>query len=101
MNIKMLSLIIMMSTTMIWSQNKSLWKKQSSNSNQILKENHKSLKEFETFNLNIEALRQSLNGVVQRNQFSVTSNVTLSFPNSEGKLERFAIKEASVMHPEL
>jgi hypothetical protein len=101
MNIKMLSLIIMMSTTMIWSQNKSPWQKQTANVNQILKESHKSLKEFKTFSLNSEALRQSLNGVINRNQFSVNSNVILSFPNSEGKLERFAIKEASVMHPDL
>ncbi|GAB4154156.1 MAG: hypothetical protein Tsb0033_01750 [Winogradskyella sp.] len=90
-----------MTTAMIWSQNKSPWQKQIPNANNISKESHLALKEFQTFNLNIEALRQSLRDVVQRNQFSVNSNLILSFPNSEGKLERFAIKEASVMHPDL
>lgn len=97
---KLLMLIVVMSATFAWSQGK-IWHKQTSNASTILKENHQSLKEFQTFSLNAEALKQSLNGVVQRNDFSVPSNTILSFPNSEGKLERFSIKEASVMHPDL
>lgn len=90
-----------MSSTFAWTQSKALWQKQSASPSTILQENHQSLKTFQTFSLNTDALRQSLNGVVQRNNFSVSSNTILSFPNSEGKLERFSIKEASVMHPEL
>ena len=91
----------MMGTTMVWSQNKAFWQKQTANPSKVLKESHQTLKEFQTFSLNTQALRQALNGVAQRNQFSVTSNTILSFPNSEGKMERFRIKEASVMHPDL
>ena len=83
------------------AQNKALWQKQNSASKVILKENHKSLQKFQTFSLNVEALKQSLIGVAQRNDFSVNANKILSFPNSEGELERFSIKEASVMHPDL
>ncbi|MBD10717.1 MAG: hypothetical protein CMC68_08255, partial [Flavobacteriaceae bacterium] len=85
----------------MWSQNKVYWQKQASNPSKFLKESHQTLKEFQTFSLNSQELKQALNGVSQRNQFSVSSNTILSFPNSEGKLERFSIKEASIMHPDL
>ncbi|WP_296385131.1 immunoglobulin-like domain-containing protein [Winogradskyella sp.] len=101
MKIKLLLLIVTMTTTFSWSQSKVVWQKQNASVNTVLKENHQSLKEFQTFSLNTDALRQSLNGVTQRNDFSISSNTILSFPNSEGKLERFSIKEASVMHPDL
>jgi hypothetical protein len=101
MRLKLLLFIAMMTSTIIWSQSNDLWQKTRSNTSTTLKENHQSLKEFHTFSLNIDALRQSLNGVAKRNNFSVSSNTILSFPNSEGKLERFSIKEASVMHPDL
>ena len=101
MKVKLLLLIAMMGTTIMWSQNKVYWQKQASNPSKVLKESHQTLKEFQTFSLNSQALKQALNGVAQRNQFSVTSNTVISFPNSEGKLERFTVKEASVMHPDL
>lgn len=92
---------ILMTSGLTWSQTKVFWQQQSINANTFLKESHQSLKTFQAYNLDAEALRQSLEGVVQRNQFSVSSNTILSFPNSEGKLERFLIKEASIMHPDL
>jgi hypothetical protein len=94
-------LIVMMISTFAWSQSKVFWKKQSSTATTVLKANHQSLQKFQSFSLNTDALRQALNGVVQRNDFSGPSNTVLLFPNSEGKLLRFSIKEASVMHPDL
>jgi len=101
MKIKALLLIAMMATTMMWSQSKVLWQKQTTSASTVLKENHQSLKAFQTFSLNADELRQALNGVPKRNDFSTSSSTILSFPNSDGKLERYAIKEASVMHPDL
>ena len=101
MKIKLLLLIVMMNTTIVWTQNTTLWQKQTSNATTVLQENHQSLKTFQTFSLNTDVLRQSLKNVAKRNDFSVSSNTILSFPNSEGKLERFSIKEASIMHPDL
>jgi hypothetical protein len=100
MKIKLLVITLVMSTIM-WSQDSVLWQKQRTSANKILKESHQTLKTYHTFGLNADALRQSLTGVAQRNQFSVSSNTILYFPNSEGKLERFSIKEASIMHPDL
>jgi Metallo-peptidase family M12B Reprolysin-like/GEVED domain/Bacterial surface protein, Ig-like domain/MAM domain, meprin/A5/mu/Secretion system C-terminal sorting domain/Fibronectin type III domain len=96
----LLLLIVAMTTSFAWSQSK-MWQKQNSIASTVLKENHQTLKSFQTFSLNHDALRQALNGVSQRSDFSVVSNTILSFPNSEGKLVRFSIKEASVMHPDL
>ena len=90
-----------MTCTFAWSQSKVLWQKQNASVNTVLKENHQSLQKFQTFSLNADALSQALNGVAQRNDFSVISSTILAFPNSKGKLERFSIKEASVMHPDL
>ena len=101
MKIKFLLLIAMMGTTMIWSQSKVFWQKQTTDASTVFKENHQTIKEFHTFSLNAEALRQSLNSVPLRDQFMAVSNTILSFPNAEGKMERFSIKEASVMHPDL
>ena len=101
MKTKLLLLILTITFTQGWAQNRTLWQKQTSNATTVSKASHQSLKEFQTFSLNVNALRQNLNGVAQRNQFSIASNTILSFPNSEGKLERFSIKEASVMHPDL
>ena len=101
MKIKLLLLIITMTSTLAWTQNKTFWQKRTMNANTVLQENHQSLKMFQAFSLDTDALRQSLNGVAHRNDFTVQSNTILSFPNSEGKLERFSIKEASVMHPDL
>lgn len=101
MKVKLLLIIFVMTATFVWSQDKALWQQQNPNASVILKQHHQSLKTFQSFSLNIDELRQALNGVVQRNQFSVSSNTILSFPNSEGKLQRFSIKEASIMHPDL
>lgn len=100
MKLKTLLFIAMMTTTIMWSQSK-VWQQQTFNANTVLKKHHQSLKEFQTFSLNVDALRQVLNDAPQRHDFSVVSNTILAFPNSNGKLERFAIKEASVMHPDL
>lgn len=101
MKMKLFLVIVMMASTFAWSQSKALWQKQNASINTVLKENHQSLQKFQTFSLDSNVLRQALNGVAQRNNFSISSNTILTFPNSEGKLERFSIKEASVMHPDL
>jgi hypothetical protein len=100
MKIKLIVILSMMSTIM-WSQNGKLWQKQRVNPNTIQKQSHLSLNKYQVFSLNTDALRQSLVGVAQRGDNSNTSNTILLFPNSEGKLERFSVKEASIMHPDL
>lgn len=55
---------------------------------------------FELFHVDLAQLKNRLAQAPSRN-IGVESNVIVEFPNPEGKLERFKIYEASVMHPEL
>lgn len=53
------------------------------------------------FKLDLHAMKQTLENAPARGEFSGSSNVILSFPNSEGEFEHFRVFEASVMHPDL
>ncbi|RKE98898.1 immunoglobulin-like domain-containing protein [Ichthyenterobacterium magnum] len=101
MRIKLLLLIVLMSTSFAMSQSKALWQKQSFDKTSRIKFSKQNLPQTQIFNLNIEGLKQALIEAPKRKQFSTPSNVVLSFPNSEGKLESFRIVEASVLHPDL
>jgi len=57
-------------------------------------------KEYQIFQLNYEALKVQLQNAPSRGAGDI-SNVIISFPNSEGKLEKFRMYEASVLEPEL
>ncbi|WP_411893900.1 immunoglobulin-like domain-containing protein [Winogradskyella sp. A2] len=101
MKVKLLLLIFAMSTSLVWAQSNKFWQEQNISSSTITKSSHQSLKAYQTFSLNTQALKQVLANAPQRDFSRNGSNLVLSFPNSEGKLERFAIMEASVMHPDL
>lgn len=90
-----------MSSGLLFSQGKQFWKKETTSLSSLSKPNHKNLKEFHLFSLNVNALKQQLQSAPKRNNFRRPSNVIITIPNYNGKLERFSIKEASTMHPEL
>lgn len=50
------------------------------------------------FQLNLDGLKNSLQNVGNR---EIPGNTVISFPNSDGKLNRYKIFEASIMEPEL
>lgn len=52
------------------------------------------------YNLNVEALRNTLSDAPER-ETQIRSNVVINFPNSHGDFESFEIYEASNMAPEL
>ncbi|UGU18321.1 M12 family metallo-peptidase [Sinomicrobium kalidii] len=53
------------------------------------------------YNLDIKALKKALSDAPLRREISGKSKTVVAFPNAEGKLERFAVVEAPVLHPEL
>jgi len=75
-----------------------LWVKNSNSEN--VKENtfkRRSVpNEFQIFNLNVDLLKSQLQKAPSRFD-GLKSNVVISFPNSEGKLEQYRIFEASIM----
>ncbi|WP_233450951.1 reprolysin-like metallopeptidase [Hanstruepera ponticola] len=98
---KTLLFILLMSTGFVFSQNKSFWKKEAVKTSTSIKESKQALPKNQTFSLDVNGLKQALNHSPKRNEFSRQSNVILSFPNSQGVMERFRIIEASNLHPDL
>lgn len=58
-------------------------------------------KQADFYQLNYDALKAVLQTAPTRDFSGAISSVIVSFPNSEGNLEQFAIYESSVMAPEL
>lgn len=61
-----------------------------------LNENH-----YKTFSLDYAKFKEQLTGAPIRGDFSGKSNAIISFPNTNGKLEKFRIIEAPVLSEEL
>jgi chitodextrinase len=102
MKIKLLLLIAIISTNFVLAQGNSLWKQQTHRSNIAVKASKQNLPTTQTFTLNISALKQVLVNAPRRSSlYNGQSGVILSFPNDQGKFERFRIAEASVFSPEL
>ena len=97
---KLFSLILLMCLTSVMSQSNSFWQK-TTFSNNAIKASKQDLPKNNTYALNLDALRQALQNAPVRGEFSGQSNLIISFPNVDGEFERFAITEASVMHPTL
>ncbi len=55
----------------------------------------------EYFQLDLNQLKQQLSQAPDRNEFSGQSNLIINFPNAQGELENYRIKEASILAPEL
>ena len=98
---KLFLLLIFSSISLSFAQSKKLWEKQTAVSKQSVKTNKLKLPNSEVFSLDFNALKQSLQNVAKREDLSRGSEVILSFPNDQGKMERFRVIEASVLHPDL
>jgi hypothetical protein len=90
-----------MSATLAFSQKDNFWQKQSLASSSKVKADKANLPKSQVFSLNMNAFKQALIQAPKRENVSRVSSVILSFPNSEGKMERYRIVEASNMSPEL
>ncbi len=60
-------------------------------------ENKRGLLKPQFFQLNIDGLKQALSSAPKRGDNNQLSNTVISFPNAEGKVENFSIKESSNM----
>jgi len=57
--------------------------------------------DYQLLNLNIDAFKQQLSTVPQRNLAQPVKGALLRFPNEEGTFDAYEILEASTMHPDL
>ncbi|CAL2101393.1 conserved protein of unknown function precursor containing a type A C-terminal secretion signal. Probable M12B family metalloprotease [Tenacibaculum sp. 190130A14a] len=96
-----LFLAMSLATSVLFSQNSELWKKQENvkvkASNAALQ---KRLPDKKIYQLDLKAFKQALTNAPERN-VGKRSNVIISFPNAEGIMEKYRITEASVLHPSL
>ncbi len=99
MRAKLFLFILIMSSTLAFSQNNSLWKRQAISPIKI-KQGKEMLPTNKVFSLDIETLKRSLLSAPERGAYG-KSNLIISFPNADGKLEKFRIMEASVMDAQL
>ena len=98
---KLICTALLFTITIGTAQNKNdLWKK--SNSSEISKKITKTdLPQNNIFELDLPAMKKMLGTSPKRDNLNTTSNLIITLPNGEGKLENFKVYENSVMAPEL
>ena len=98
---KLICTALLFTITIGTAQNKNdLWKK--SNSSEISKKIAKTdLPQNNIFELDLPAMKKMLGTSPKIDNFNTTSNLIITLPNGEGKLENFKVYENSVMAPEL
>lgn len=79
---------------------KTAWTKTTQKANDVVVANKQTLRNPNLFALDINGLKQSLSNAPNRFA-NAKSNVVVSFPNADGQMERFCIKESSNMDPAL
>ena len=103
--IKLLSCLFMVfSTVATFAQNDGgYWKKIDNNKleQQVKVRRASQPKEFQVFQLNMEAFKTAIQGAPLRGQIAGKSNVIASFPTPEGTFERFRVTESPIMEGEL
>ncbi|MEM5565565.1 reprolysin-like metallopeptidase [Psychroserpens sp. AS72] len=101
MKIKLLLLIVLISTNFVLAQNKTLWQRQLIDNTTSIKANKQNLPKTQTFSLNVNGLKEALINAPKRGKYTKSSNIIVAFPNEDGTFESFRVVEASVLSPEL
>jgi len=100
--IKLLFLLVFLFTNQIFAQQKALWSKidEAKISNTQLQSVSK-IKKYQTFHLNVGDLEVELKNAPNKNTNLKTSGFKIQFPDAEGKMITFLVKESPVMHIDL
>ena len=98
---KLIFTTLLLTITLGTAQNKNdLWKK--SNLSEISKRITKTdLPQKNIFELDLKTMKKMLGTSPKRENINTTSNLIITLPNGEGKLENFKVYENSIMAPEL
>lgn len=88
-------------TGVSFAQTDRLWSQEVSRTASQPFENKTSIRNPKLFNLNINGLKNALAKAPKRLAVGEKSEVIISFPNSEGRMENFKVKENSNFTPEL
>ena len=98
---KLLSIAMLAITSLSFAQGGTLWKTTIKKNSSAVFENKSQLSNAKIFELDVAELKKSLLNSPKRNALTAKSSTIISFPNADGKLERFRIFETSNMDPAL
>jgi chitodextrinase len=101
MNKNLLSIALIAITSFSFAQGGTLWKTSIKKNNSTVFENKSQLSKPIIFELDVTELKRSLLNSPKRSALTGKSNTIISFPNADGKLERYRIFESSNMDPAL
>ncbi|MFE3869743.1 reprolysin-like metallopeptidase [Flavobacterium sp. ZS1P70] len=101
MNKNLLSIALIAITSFSFAQGGTLWKTTIKKNNSTVFENKSQLSKPTIFQLDVTELKRSLLNSPKRSALTGKSNTIISFPNADGKLERYRIFESSNMDPAL
>ena len=98
----LLSLVFMLTVMSAFSQNP-MWIKTSADRLSGLEKTDRNTvpKQYQLFQLDYEGIKSQLAAAPSRNTEGLLSPTILTFPNAQGKLEKYRIYESSVMEAEL
>jgi|JI9StandDraft_1071089.scaffolds.fasta_scaffold196655_2 hypothetical protein len=99
---KLLSMALIAITSFSFAQSgKAVWKATVKNPTAVTFANKQSIVNPRLFQLDVNQLQQSLTSAPKRFASNAQSNVIVSFPNAQGQLEQFRVKESTNMDPAL
>ncbi|PWN67059.1 reprolysin-like metallopeptidase [Chryseobacterium oncorhynchi] len=99
---RQLTLIGMLLITGVsYAQTDRLWSQDSKKSSSEIFENKSSIQNPKVYNLDINGLKNALAKAPKRLAVGEKSELIISFPNSDGRMESFKVKENSNFTPEL
>ncbi len=101
MKTSFLMMVFLAFVNFTFAQDNSIWQKSAKTNAVTPTENVRDLPQGNLYELNTNELLNLLTAAPTRTQSQLASPVILSFPNDQGKFERFHIYEASIMHPDL
>jgi hypothetical protein len=97
----LMTAVMFVTATWVFAQERNYWTKTSAAPTTQLAQGRTHPSTFETFELDLQGLRQGLSQAPMRGSSLTGQRVTVSFPTPEGNFERFSVVEASVLHPDL
>ena len=100
--IKLLSFLILLFANQLSAQQKNIWAKidEAKISNTVLLRKSK-VNKYQTFQLKISELKNDLKNAPDKRIVLKRSNFIIQFPDENGKMVSYRVKEAPVMHPDL
>ena len=98
---KQLLVIGMLVSGISFAQTDRLWSESSRKTNSEIFENKSTINNPKIYSLDINGLKNALAKAPKRLAVGEKSEIIISFPNSDGKLEHFKVKENSNFDPQL